>query len=136
MSALNTNVVALPGKPQIAIAAVPRMRSRNDPLKPWSLPANQGIGKKRFVPEGAVVLEADVDCQTLGEQHLSRNAMHIPGIPTFCETRLGALIFRRLCRSRTWLSKQCSIARLWLVQHLSSDPGLPARPTGRNPLLA
>jgi hypothetical protein len=46
VSALNANIVTLPEEPKIGIAAVPRMRPRDNLFGPWSLPANQSIGKK------------------------------------------------------------------------------------------
>ena len=70
------------------------MRAGRDLLRVLIQPADQRISQVGIAEFRTVVLEADVNCETLGKQHLGGDAIRIPRIPSPRQSRLHLLVLR------------------------------------------
>src|SRR5690348_10094996 len=91
-----------PCDPEISVAAIISMRSREDLLRILLLPPNKRIGKKRLREELRYMFESYANGETVRKQNLSRHAVHIPGVPAAGETHLHCIVFTLfLCRGKS-----------------------------------
>ena len=95
---MNTPGVAVPVDAKVGVAAIPCMRARRNLLGAAVEASDESVLEVVVAEFGAVVFHADVDGETLGQQNMGGDAVHIPGVPALSESRLDLLILRRARR--------------------------------------
>jgi hypothetical protein len=70
------------------------MGTGKDDFRARALPPDQCIPEEGFSAFCGVMLQADVDGQTLWKQYMRSDAVHIPGIPPLCEPVLHRFVAR------------------------------------------